>query len=57
VQVNGKIRARIAVPPDISAERAYDLAMEQAAVLAHVDSKTVRKRVFVPGKLLNLVVG
>jgi len=56
VQVNGKIRARLAVAPDITAERAYELALESPAVRAQLESGTLRKQVFVPGKLLNLVV-
>jgi leucyl-tRNA synthetase len=56
VQVNGKIRARIQAAPDISEDQALALAMEQSGVQAQLDGKEIRKRVFVPGKLLNLVV-
>jgi leucyl-tRNA synthetase len=56
VQVNGKIRARIAVAPDVTAELAYELAIEQPAVRAQLESGSLRKQIFVPGKLLNLVV-
>jgi leucyl-tRNA synthetase len=56
VQVNGKIRARLAVAPDITAERAYELALGNPAVRAQLASGTLRKQIFVPGKLLNLVV-
>jgi leucyl-tRNA synthetase len=57
VQVNGKIRARIQTPPDIGEAAAFDLAMQQSGVQAQLDGKEIRKRIFVPGKLLNLVVG
>ena len=57
VQVNGKIRARIQTAPGIGEDDAFALAMEQSAVQAQLDGKQVRKRIFVPGKLLNLVVG
>ena len=57
VQVNGKIRARLQVSPAIGEDEAFALAMEQGGVQAQLDGKTVRKRIFVPGKLLNLVVG
>jgi len=57
VQVNGKIRARLQVSPSIGEDEAYELAMAQRGVLAQLDGKSVRKRIFVPGKLLNLVVG
>ncbi|MGZ3573876.1 MAG: leucine--tRNA ligase [Vulcanimicrobiaceae bacterium] len=56
VQVNGKIRARLQVAPGISEAVAYDLAMEQSGVQAQLNGKQVRKRIFVPDKLLNLVV-
>ncbi|HZZ65882.1 MAG TPA: class I tRNA ligase family protein, partial [Candidatus Baltobacteraceae bacterium] len=56
VQINGKIRARIQAAPGISEEEAFALAMNQAAVRSHIDGKEIRKRIFVPDKLLNLVV-
>jgi leucyl-tRNA synthetase len=55
VQINGKIRARMSVPPGVTEEQAFVLAMAEANVRAHVDGKNLRKRVFVPDKLLNLV--
>ena len=57
VQVNGKIRARLQVSPSIGEDEAVELAMAQSGVQAQLDGKSVRKRIFVPGKLLNLVVG
>ena len=56
VQVNGKIRARLDVAPGISEDEAYSLAVAQAPVQAQLEGKDVRKRIFVPDKLLNLVV-
>jgi leucyl-tRNA synthetase len=55
VQVNGKVRARIAAPAGVSEEAAVDLALSDANVRAHLDGKEIRKRVYVPDKLLNLV--
>ena len=57
VQVNGKIRARVQAAPGISEDEAFNLAMEQSAVQAQLDGKQIRKRIYVPDKLLNLVVG
>ncbi len=57
VQVDGKIRARIAVAPGISQERAIELAMAESNVRAQIAQRKVRKQIFVPDKLLNLVTG
>ncbi|GAC1443371.1 MAG: leucine--tRNA ligase [Vulcanimicrobiaceae bacterium] len=57
VQVNGKIRARISVSPDIARADALAIARADPNVRTYLDGKTVRKEVFVPGKLVSLVVG
>jgi leucyl-tRNA synthetase len=55
VQVNGKVRARIRVPASIARERALALALEEPNVHAHLEGKPVRKQIYVPGKLVNIV--
>jgi leucyl-tRNA synthetase len=55
VQVNGKVRARLVVAPGIGEEAAFDLALREPSVTAQIDGKQVRKRIFVPDKLLNIV--
>jgi len=55
VQVNGKIRARLEVAPGISEDDAYALAIAQAPVQTQLAGKEIRKRIFVPDKLLNIV--
>ena len=56
VQVNGKVRARLEVAPGISEDEVYALALAQSGVQAQLAGKDVRKRIFVPDKLLNLVL-
>jgi leucyl-tRNA synthetase len=56
VQVNGKIRARIPAAPGITEEAALALAMNDANVLGQLEGKELRKKIYVPDKLLNLVV-
>jgi leucyl-tRNA synthetase len=56
VQVNGKVRGRIEVPRDASEEAVINAALADAAVQAHIDGKQIRRRVVVPGRLVNLVV-
>ena len=56
VQVNGKIKARINVPADISPADAIALAKKENAVCAALGDKTVVKELYVPKKLVNIVV-
>ncbi|MEA2786970.1 MAG: leucyl-tRNA synthetase [Candidatus Eremiobacteraeota bacterium] len=55
VQVNGKVRARLQAAPGIGEDDAFALAMREPTVTAQIDGKQVRKRIFVPDKLLNIV--
>jgi leucyl-tRNA synthetase len=57
VQVNGKLRDRIEVPADITEEAATELALSSERVRLHVEGREIRKRIYVPGRLVNLVVG
>ena len=56
IQVNGKVRGRVQVAPGIAEDALYALAMAESGVLTHTGGKTVRKKIFVPDKLLNIVV-
>ncbi len=56
VQVNGKIKARISVPADISSNEAISLAKAQNAVSEALNGKTVIKELYVPKRLVNIVV-
>ncbi|MGL5286310.1 MAG: leucine--tRNA ligase [Aeromonas sp.] len=55
LQVNGKVRGKITVPAEINQQQIEELAMTDAGVQKHIDGKTVRKVIYVPGKLLNIV--
>ena len=57
VQVNGKVRGKLTVAADASQEQVQTLALEDAGVAKFIDGKPIRKAIYVPGKLLNLVVG
>ncbi|MBA3794017.1 MAG: leucine--tRNA ligase, partial [Rubrobacter sp.] len=57
VQVNGKLRDRVTVPADISEEAAKEQALASERVRPHVEGKQIRKSIYVPGRLVNLVVG
>ncbi len=56
VQVNDKIKARINVPADISAEDAISAAKAENAVAGEIAGKTVIKELYVPKRLVNIVV-
>ena len=56
VQVNGKVRERIEVPVDISEAAATAAALASERVQKWLDGKAVRKVVYAPGKLVNIVV-
>lgn len=56
VQVNGKIKARICVAADISDADAVTAAKADYAVKAVLEGKTVVKELYVPGKLISIVV-
>lgn len=56
VQVCGKVRARLNVPADISKEDALAAAKAEEKIAAEIAGKTIVKEIYVPGKLVNLVV-
>ncbi|NDL62705.1 leucine--tRNA ligase [Acerihabitans arboris] len=57
IQVNGKLRGRITVPADADEALVRGRAVQEHLVAKHLEGFTVRKVIYVPGKLLNLVVG
>ena len=54
VQVNGKVKARLTVPADITAEDAIAAAKAEPAVAAALEGKTLVKEIYVKGRLVNL---
>jgi leucyl-tRNA synthetase len=55
VQVMGKVRAKIEAPADLSKDKMEKLALENENVKRHIEGKTVKKIIVVPGKLVNIV--
>ena len=56
VQVNGKVRTRLYVAADIQKDDAIALAKAEDRIAAEINGKTVVKEIYVPGKLVNIVV-
>jgi len=55
VQVNGKVRAKINIPKDLSKEEMQDLALSNDNVKMSIEGKEVKKVIAVPQKLVNIV--
>ncbi|GBL03290.1 leucine--tRNA ligase [Glaciecola sp. KUL10] len=55
VQVNGKVRAKLTVAADIGKNEIEQLAQEHDNVQQFISEKTIRKVIYVPGKLVNIV--
>ncbi|UCH42987.1 MAG: leucine--tRNA ligase [Dehalococcoidales bacterium] len=56
VQVNGKLRDRIAVPASITEAEAKEQALGSERVKTYLQGKETVKTIYVPGKLVNIVV-
>jgi leucyl-tRNA synthetase len=56
VQVNGKLRDRIVVPASITEAEAKEKALASQKIKAHIKGKEVAKTIYVPGRLVNIVV-
>ena len=56
VQVNGKLRATLKIKNSDSKESVLMLAKEQSNVLSHIEGKNIIKEIYIPGKIVNLVV-
>ncbi len=56
IQVNGKLRSRLAVAAGTSREEIEKLALGDERAQKFIDGKTVRKVIVVPEKLVNIVV-
>jgi leucyl-tRNA synthetase len=55
IQVNGKVRSRIHVPPDSNREDLERLALADDKIAKELDGRVPKKIVVVPGRLVNLV--
>ncbi|MCP5077258.1 MAG: class I tRNA ligase family protein, partial [Psychromonas sp.] len=55
VQVNGKLRSKLTVAADATKETVEALGLADENVTKFTDGKTVRKIIYIPGKLLNIV--
>jgi len=56
VQVNGKLRGRITVPADADEDAIITAAISEPKVAAAIEGKSIVKKIYVPGRMVNLVV-
>jgi leucyl-tRNA synthetase len=56
VQINGKVRSEIVVAADVSPKDAIDAAKADEKIAALIDGKDIKKEIYVPGRLVSLVV-
>lgn len=56
VQVNGKVKARVNVPADADQDGVFDVVLADEKVASLTDGKNVVKKIYVPGRMVNLVV-
>ena len=57
VQINGKLRDKITVPSDADEQTILQAAAGSTGVQSWISGKTIKKRIYVPKKLVNIVVG
>lgn len=55
IQVNGKVRGKLTVDKDTSKDEIIRLSQEEESVKAFISDKEVKKVIYVPGKILNIV--
>jgi leucyl-tRNA synthetase len=56
LQINGKVRDRISMPANLDAEAAKAAALANETVQRHLDGREPRQVIYVPGRLVNIVV-
>lgn len=56
IQINGKMRAKITVPMNSTQQEVYESALQEPTVIKHLKGITPCHVIYVPNKLLNLVV-
>ena len=56
VQVNGKLRSEIEISHETSEEEVRILALDDKKIIKYTEGKEIRKVIYIPGKILNIVV-
>lgn len=56
VQINGKVRGRLELPQDAAEETVVQAALAHPHVVHYLENRPIQKQIFVPNRLLNLVI-
>jgi len=56
IQINGRVRDRVEVPASITEEEARRIALDRANVRRHLGDRQPQRIIYVPGRLINIVV-
>jgi len=56
IQVNGRVRDKMEIDASVSEEEAKKLTLERGKVKKWIEGKEIKKIIFVPGKLINIVI-
>ena len=56
IQINGKVRDKIDVDPELDKEKILSIAKESKNTIKYLKNKEVVKEIYVPGKIINFVV-
>ena len=56
LQINGKVRDRVMTTVDITQSEAEELALASYRVQQHLENRTIKNIIFVPGRLVNIVI-
>ena len=56
VQINGKHRGGLTLPIAASEEEAWQLLTEDSELSKRVTGKTIKKIIYVPGRILNVII-
>ena len=56
LQINGRVRSHLVIEGEVIETEVKDLALKDAKIMRHIEDKKIKKMVYVPEKLLNIVV-
>lgn len=55
LQIMGKVRSRMTIPVDMPKDQVLALAKQDEKIASAIAGKTIKKEIYVPNKLVNIV--